>query len=374
MAGQVGRISGGVLADNLLRNGIDLNFKDQSSDIALLQLKVASDRIGINTESPATDLEVAGTIRSVGLETLTYLNVASFTIENSEISVSLGNLHIGSAVHYLVPHEPPSIIAASIATDDIKINFNSIKTETPNTNLEIRPDGTGTLEIYANTNVTGALHATGNITFDGDVVFGDSNTDNVDFESDINSNIIPNVNNSFSLGSSSKQWKDIYSNLLNGQRVEVDAFAVDNTSLARRQGNIFYVSTLGSDTNVGDHQHGAFRTIEHALAVADSSTAGPVTIFIYPGEYEEICPLVVPENTTITGEDLRNTIVKPAISYISEDIFHLNQNTMVENITVKDFFYDEIANTGHAFRFAPNALIVDRSPYIRNVTVITGGI
>jgi len=365
MAGQVGRISGGVLADNLLRNGIDLNFKDQSSDTALLQLKVASNRIGINTESPATDLEVVGTTGGVGLEIPTYLNVANFTVENSEINVAPGNLYLNAGTN---------IQLSSITTDDIKINFNTIKTETPNTNLEIRPDGTGTVEIYANTNITGSLHATGNITFDGDVVFGDSDNDNVDFESDINSNIIPNVNDSFSLGSGSKQWKDIYTNLVNGQSITVDNFNVSGSSLARRQGNIFYVSTLGSDTNVGDHQHGAFRTIEHALAVADSSTEGPTTIFIYPGVYEEICPLVVPENTTITGEDLRNTIVKPAISYISEDIFHLNQNTMVENITVKDFFYDEITNTGHAFRFAPNALIVDKSPYIRNVTVITGGI
>ena len=365
MAGQVGRISGGVLADNLLRNGIDLNFKNTSTDTALLQLKVASNRIGIKTESPSADLEVVDTIGAVRLEQDDYANIGPFTIQNSEINVAPGNLYLNAA---------SNILATGIETNDVKINNKVISTITADANLEINPYGTKTVEIHANTNVTGALHATGNITFNGDIVFGDSTTDNVDFQSEINSSIIPDVTNSFSLGSPSKQWKDIYSNLLNGQRVEVDTFLVSDTSLARRQGNIFYVSTLGSDTNVGDHQHGAFRTIEHALAVADASTAGPVTIFIYPGEYEEICPLVVPENTTITGEDLRNTIVKPAMSYISEDIFHLNQNTMIENITVKDFFYDEIANTGHAFRFAPNALIVDKSPYIRNVTVITGGI
>ena len=30
MAGQVGRISGGVLQDNLVRNGVDLNFKNET--------------------------------------------------------------------------------------------------------------------------------------------------------------------------------------------------------------------------------------------------------------------------------------------------------------------------------------------------------
>ena len=354
-----GRIGGGVLADNLLRNGIDLAFETD-----LLYLKLASNAVGIRTDAPTHDLTVNSQIGATNLNASTYLNVADLALQNSEIQSyhSSGNLNVNAA---------NNIFATSIATNDIKIDFNTISTTTPDANLELRPDGSGVVEFVGNTNITGSLHATGDITFGGNLTLGNDANDNVDFEADLDSDLIPDATDTYSLGSATKRWQNLYSNLLNGQRVEIGAVAVSDTSLALRQGNIFYVSTLGDDTNVGDHQHGAFRTIEHALAVADASTAGPVTIFIYPGEYEENLPLIVPENTTITGEDIRNVIVKPAAGSESLDVFHLNQNTMVENITAKDFYYDSINDTGYAFRFASGALIVERSPYVRNITVIT---
>ena len=358
---QNGRIGGGVLADNLLRNGLDLNFKNTTSDTALLQFDVTNDRIGVNIESPADRLHVVNTFGSTNL-LAPYLNIANITLQTNEINANVGNLIFSAG---------SSVLVQDATVDDIRINDNSIYTTQTDSNLELRPNGSGVVEFVGNTNITGSLHATGDITFGGNLTLGNDADDSVDFESDVNSDLIPDATDTYSLGSASKRWQNLYSDLLKGQRVEIGAVAVSDTSLALRQGNIFYVSTLGSDTNVGDHQHGAFRTIEHALAVADSSTEGPVTIFIYPGEYEENLPLIVPENTTITGEDIRNVIVKPAAGSESLDVFHLNQNTMVENITAKDFYYDSINDTGYAFRFAAGAVIAERSPYVRNVTAIT---
>lgn len=362
MAGQVGRISGGVLQDNLVRNGVDLNFKNENPDTALLQLKVNTARIGVNIESPDADLHVVNTIASDTLLQDTYFTVANFTVQNSEINVAPGNMYLNAA---------DQIQLSSLSTDNIKADFNTISTTTPNTNLEIRPDGSGTVKIYANTNVTGSIHATGDITFGGNLTLGNDDTDNVDFNADVNSHIVPDITSTYDVGSTTKHWRNLYTENLIGNFLVANVVNVEDASLATRPGNTFFVAINGDDTNVGDHPQGPFRTIAHALAVADASTAGPVTVHVYPGEYEEVCPLVVPENTTVTGEDLRNTIIRPEAGSITEDIFHLNQNTIVENVTIRDFYYDEIANTGYAFRFAPNAVIVDRSPYVRNVSVIT---
>jgi len=48
---QTGRIGGGVLKDNLLRNGNDLNFKNQVSDVPILHLDVNNMRIGVNNDA-----------------------------------------------------------------------------------------------------------------------------------------------------------------------------------------------------------------------------------------------------------------------------------------------------------------------------------
>ena len=51
---QLGRIGGGVLKDNLERNGSNLNFKNSSGTTAILHLDVVNKRVGINNESPAS--------------------------------------------------------------------------------------------------------------------------------------------------------------------------------------------------------------------------------------------------------------------------------------------------------------------------------
>jgi hypothetical protein len=358
---QNGRIGGGVLKDNLLRQGVDLNFKNTSNDTALLHLDVNNSKIGINTEAASDALTVPTTLASSNLIS-TYNNIANFTFDESQI-VALGG---DGFINFNAAN---NIFATAIATDDLKIDFNTISTTTPNTNIELRPNGNGTVNINSNWNITGSLHATGNIQTVGDFTFGSGDEDNVTFAADVNSSIIPDQTNTSSIGSASKQWLDLYTNLVNGQAIELDNLEVGPgaSSLARRQGNTFYVSTLGSDTNVGDHQHGAFRTLKHALTQVDGSTSGPIVIHVFPGVYEEEFPLTVPSHVDIVGEDLRNVVIKPTVSTQSNSAFYLEDDVTIENLTIKDFY------NGYAFQFTSGGLVNTRSPYIRNVTVITKG-
>ena len=227
----------------------------------------------------------------------------------------------------------------------------------------------GAVNINSDWNITGNLHATGNITTSGNFTLGDDDEDNVTFAADVNSDIIPDQTDTSSLGSASKQWLDVYTSTLTGGHLELDELFVSPgvSSLAQRQGNTFYVSTLGSDTNVGDHQHGAFRTLKHALDQADGSTSGPTVIHVYPGVYEEEFPLTVPSHTDIVGEDMRNVVIKPTVATQSNSAFYLEDDVTIENLTIKDFY------TGYAFQFTSGGLVNTRSPYIRNVTVITKG-
>ena len=67
------------------------------------------------------------------------------------------------------------------------------------------------LTVDGNANVGGNLTVTGTTTFNGGTLtLGDANTDNVVFGGEVDSNIIPDDDNSFDLGSSSKEWKDLY--------------------------------------------------------------------------------------------------------------------------------------------------------------------
>jgi predicted acyltransferase (DUF342 family) len=62
----------------------------------------------------------------------------------------------------------------------------------------------------SNLNLTGNATIDGNIVLKGNISIGDQTTDLVTFGADVSSSIIPDVNNSFDLGSTSKYWKDLY--------------------------------------------------------------------------------------------------------------------------------------------------------------------
>jgi len=71
-------------------------------------------------------------------------------------------------------------------------------------------DVDGTLDVASNVVIGGNLTVTGAATINGNLTFGDSAADSVAFGADINSSIIPNLNNTYDLGSTTKEWRNLY--------------------------------------------------------------------------------------------------------------------------------------------------------------------
>ena len=435
---QVGRISGPLLQDNLLRNGSNLAFRNDLNATQLLLVDVNTGRIGINTATPNFELEVDGTTQTTNLKVEQTTTLPEYTISNSTIS-RFGDINLASG---------NAIVMANMETDQIRISDNIISTINSSANIDLRPeqysldelqDGLletsrgvtshylysfftevvdgfargdinhsgdididdvmgflsyqnnpnsqsasanhireyivgrrATTEIFNGLEVFGDIHTPGNITFDGSITLGDDiSQDTVTFGSEITSYIVPDQTDTYNLGSQDKQWQYLYTNLINGIDASTDELNVGLINVNLRYGGTLYVAPNGDDTNDGDHMLAPFATIKRALESADASGAQPVTIRIAAGTYQEICPLVIPYNVSIIGEDIRNVIVTPTVATQSKDIFHMNDSTTVSDLTLKDYYYNSTDNTGYGFRFAPNAVMNDRSPYVQNITALT---
>jgi len=77
--------------------------------------------------------------------------------------------------------------------------------------LEALTNVAGNLVVGGNASIGGNLTVTGTTTFNGGTLtLGDANTDNIVFGGEVDSNIIPDDDDTHDLGSSSKKWKDIY--------------------------------------------------------------------------------------------------------------------------------------------------------------------
>ena len=97
--------------------------------------------------------------------------------------------------------------------------------------------------------IQGNAKVTGDLTLGGQITLGDADSDDVVFEAEVSSSLIPNNDNAFDLGSSGKQWKDIY---VNGVGY-IDSLGTDGDPVTAyiNAGEIDGV-TLGAESAVGN--------------------------------------------------------------------------------------------------------------------------
>jgi hypothetical protein len=201
----IGRISGPLLKANLIRDGVDLAFETD-----LLYLNVNNARIGINTPSPVTDLHVNGDTRTTNLIVDNQLDIGNFTVVGNTINSNL------NTINFLPSGDDPTIYQAKLLVDDVQITGNRISTEVTNSNLELRPSGTGIVDIQSSTQITGNLqvdgniNATGNVVIGGNITIGDELSDTITINASIKSSLIPETNNLFDLGSPNFRWKAVH--------------------------------------------------------------------------------------------------------------------------------------------------------------------
>ena len=90
-------------------------------------------------------------------------------------------------------------------------------------------DINGAVDVSGNLGVGGNLTVTGTTTFNGGTMtLGDAATDNVVFGADVDSNIIPDDDDTYDLGSSTQQWRDLY---VDGTAY-IDALNFNGTAIA----------------------------------------------------------------------------------------------------------------------------------------------
>jgi len=347
----VGRISGPLLKSNLIRNGIDLAFETD-----LLYLDVNNQRIGVKNSSPQYDLDITGTMRSTNINVDNNLDIANINVTGNTISTSEQYLNLGTLDNIVYQNKA--------RIDGIDIQGNVISTNDSSANLEFRPNGTGEVHVHSDMNVTGNIHATGNITADGDITLGDADTDNLVINADIASNIVPDQSNTYTLGEAGRIWNDVHVNNLYADTVNTTALSIGDIDLTLRQGNIIYVSENGDDAHTGTHPQDPVASIVQGLSLA---TTGD-TVMVTPGVYTEVFPLTIPVGVALKGAGIRSVTIQPTAGTNSNDAILLNGETTVEDLTITGFF-----SPGYAFRFANNITVTSRSPYIKNITVITAG-
>jgi hypothetical protein len=355
MGAELGRISGPLLADNLVRNGIDLSFRNFQADPDLLYLNVVDGRIGINTATPGRELDVPVKIRSTNFKATTLSSIGNYTVSTNRIINGIGTI-------YISPNQAsnPTITSPGLTTDNLKLNTNLIQSTTTDTDIDLYPTGIGKINLNPGTDVyiNANLHVTGNLTFDGNITLGNENTDNIVFASDVNSDIIPSIYPSsaltnelddifitedetntlvdapdFNLGSNSQQWKTIFSNLTDAGYVNADSTTVNSiyTGNLLISGSTFSNTISANPINLTPNGSGqvtfnGVNFFDHNSIINNSNSALTIASTRYGyTKFDGTAGISIPVGTTdnrptpVTGYIRYNTVLGAAEIYNGAD-------------------------------------------------------
>ena len=206
---QLGRIGGQVLTDNLLRAGVDLAFETD-----LLYLDVNNQQIGIRDSTPIYTLDVNNNIYTNDLTVVTQIAAGNLRINAPEtFSTSVGGIDVYINGGGEIFHD--RLVTANLVLDGNLISSVS------NSNIVLDPNGSGTVQLLADTNITGDLSVTGNISLNGNLTglgtltFGDQTVDTVTINTDFTQSIIPGDDLTYAMGadagdSTARRWSQAY--------------------------------------------------------------------------------------------------------------------------------------------------------------------
>jgi hypothetical protein len=246
----IGRVSGQLLKSNLLRSGENLAFETD-----LLYLDVVNSRIGVKTASPQYDLDVNGHTRSTNLTVDTQLNIGDLHITGNTITSD------SATINFVAAAGEATVYHSKLQVDDLQFTGSTISTTVSNANIELNPNGTGTVNINANTNITGNLsvtgnvNATGNVVIGGNITIGDELTDVIEINASIKSDLIPETDNTYDLGSPAFRWRSIYTTDFYTTSISVPTLDIGN--LMFRDNEI--TTTTGQDLFIDGNGAGGVR-------------------------------------------------------------------------------------------------------------------
>ena len=211
---------------------------------------------------------------------------------------STDQLQFGDSGTYI--HQSADGVLDLVSDTEIEINATTI-------------DINGAADVSGNLAVGGNLTVTGNATIAGNLTFGDAASDTVAFSADVASNLLPSADNTYDLGASDSEWKDLY---VDGTAY-VDAINFNGTAISATAAELNIldgVTSTAAELNLLD---GVTATTAE-LNIMDGVTATTAELNIMDGVTATPAELNIMDGVTATAAEIN------ALDGITSTVAELN--------------------------------------------------
>ena len=237
----IARISGPLLASNLVRTQSDLRFETD-----LLSIGSSNSRVGVRTDSPTDLLQINGQIKIID-PYATRLTGGNIEINTLGARAVVGDINFDAVA---------KIQAEELRTENLTFDGHTIGSLS-NSDITFDPNGAGITNILKSVVQTGNMHADGNITIAGNVStggtfnFGDDASDTLNFGSvDFSQDVVPRrTEDLLNLGSATKMWNNVTAAKARFGDIEIDTNVITTVS----SGNNLIIRASGTGAVVIDN-------------------------------------------------------------------------------------------------------------------------
>ena len=280
-----------------------------------------------------------------------------YTSGSSRVAIdSTGNVGIGTTTNISADLD----VVGQTELDDLNVSGIATFANVQDNTLGDADTGAvqidGGLGVNKNVTVGGGLSVTGDsffvgmVTFasgaDGNITIGNTNTDNVVFNADIDSNLIPDDDNTYDLGSSTQEWRDLY---IDGT-ANIDSLAADSAAIGDlTQDRVVIVGANGELVDSANLTFdGTKLTITDDVDVTESLTAKQVTADYYGEQHKSFVDITVTSSASKTANH-RYTGVGDNRSFL----FDGDEAPYIQFVPGKTYRFDQAdaSNTNHRLKF-----------------------
>ena len=130
------------------------------------------------------------------------------------------------------------ITGSKIDTGNLRLSGNTLSTTSGDLQLDA---ASGQITLQDNVHIQGSLDVTGNVTIGGDIQLGDTSSVDIAIIARINSDLIPNIDSTYNLGSDALRWNNLH----------IDELDVDDVNI-----NTNRITTTNSNADLELYAHG----------------------------------------------------------------------------------------------------------------------
>jgi hypothetical protein len=305
---------------------------DISADTLIRGALVVTGQSRSNNLQVDNNARIDGSLTVVGAATFGAITIGSTIASNLSVAgaVTVGGLFTANG----------SVDLGDTSADTItyvgRVDSSIVPSVTQNNDL-----GSATLrwrDLYARDLDVRNITASGDVTIGGNITIGDSTTDSITIESDLSSNLIPDTDSTYSVGSDAKRYLNVF-----GDYVHALDFRSADISISAAT-----IQTLTTNTDLTLDAQGTGNVVATTLEVSDL-TSGRVVTVDTDGRLQDNAGLTW-DGTTLSATQLTVDSITINQNEISSNttnaniVLNPNQNGIVESRSNIDVSSNNIIN------------------------------